>query len=56
MGNSFHILEYGIRLTKELIDLPLFLDALPGHLLPDVASQQSVGLDLERIKRLMIES
>jgi predicted nucleotidyltransferase len=33
-----------------------FLDALPGHLLPDAASQQRLGLVLERIRRLMIES
>ncbi len=30
-----------------------FLDALPGHLLPDHASQQRAGLVLERMKRLI---
>jgi hypothetical protein len=32
-----------------------FLEALPGHLLPDDASQQRLGLVLERIKRLARE-
>jgi 3-methyladenine DNA glycosylase/8-oxoguanine DNA glycosylase len=29
-----------------------FLSALPGHLLPDPASQQRLGLILERMRRL----
>lgn len=32
-----------------------FLDALPGHLLPDAASQQRLGLILRRMKRLAEE-
>jgi len=32
-----------------------FLEALPGHLLPDAASQQRGGLILERMKRLVSE-
>jgi hypothetical protein len=30
-----------------------FIDALPGHLLPDAASQQRLGLVLERIRQLI---
>jgi len=32
-----------------------FLDALPGHLLPDIASQQRAGLVLGRIKQLILK-
>jgi predicted nucleotidyltransferase len=32
-----------------------FLDALPGHLLPDAASQQRIRLVLERMKNLVLE-
>jgi hypothetical protein len=32
-----------------------FLDALPGHLMLDAASQQRAGLVLERMKRLVLE-
>ena len=31
-----------------------FLEALPGHLLPDTASQQRTGLVVERIRRLVM--
>ncbi len=31
-----------------------FLDALPGHLLPDAASQQRSGIVIERIKQLTL--
>jgi predicted nucleotidyltransferase len=31
-----------------------FLEALPGHLLPDTASQQRAGLVVERIRQLVI--
>ncbi|HTS34733.1 MAG TPA: hypothetical protein VMH04_03615 [Candidatus Solibacter sp.] len=30
-----------------------FLDALPGHLLPDEASQQRIGLIVERMRKLI---
>jgi hypothetical protein len=33
-----------------------FLEALPGHLLPDDASQQRVGIVIERIRQLTIAS
>jgi predicted nucleotidyltransferase len=32
-----------------------FLEALPGHLLPDIASQQRAGLVLKRMKQLILE-
>ena len=41
---------------RALLSNPVFLDALPGHLLPDAASQQRAGLIVERIKRLIVES
>ncbi len=42
--------EFGALLSNRC-----FLDALPGHLLPDAASQQRAGLILDRIKRLISE-
>jgi len=39
-----------------LLSNPEFRDALPGHLLPDAASQQRIGLVLERIHQMIIES
>ena len=41
---------------RALLSNPSFLYALPGHLLPDAASQQRAGIILERIKRLIVES
>lgn len=32
-----------------------FLDALPGHLLPDAASQQRVGLVLKRLQQMAVK-
>jgi len=32
-----------------------FLDALPGHLLPDAASQERLSLVLKRMKQLIVE-
>jgi hypothetical protein len=32
-----------------------FLEALPGHLLPDIASQQRAGLVLKRMKQMILE-
>lgn len=32
-----------------------FLDALPGHLLPDSASQQRLGLVLNRMRQLVVK-
>ena len=41
---------------RSLLNERDFLEALPGHLLPDAASQQRLGLVLERIKHLVLES
>lgn len=32
-----------------------FLEALPGHLLPDAASQQRLGLVVDRMRQLIIK-
>ncbi len=39
-----------------LLTTPDFLDALPGYLLPDAASQQRLGIVLERVRSLGVES
>jgi hypothetical protein len=41
---------------QSLLESRSFLEALPGHLLPDAASQQRAGLVIERIRQLTIES
>jgi len=46
------------RLEKTLIELgflddELFLEALPGHLLPDKASQDRRSIILDRIKKIV---
>jgi len=33
---------------------PRFIDALPGHLLPDTISQARIGILLQRLKNLSI--
>jgi len=38
-----------------LLSDPGFLEALPGHLRPDAASQQRIGLVLERIHQMIVE-
>lgn len=40
---------------EDLLSNRDFLEALPGHLLPDAASQQRLGLVSERMKQLIIE-
>jgi hypothetical protein len=40
---------------KALLSNRNFLDALPGHLLPDMVSQQRASLVLGRIKQLVFE-
>jgi hypothetical protein len=41
---------------QSLLETRDFLEALPGHLMPDGASQQRAGLVIERIRQLTIES
>lgn len=46
-------------LSNELRALPSnpeFRDALPGHLLPDAASQQRISLVLGRMHQMIIEN
>ncbi len=40
---------------RELLSNRDFLEALPGHLLPDLASQRRLGLVLQRMRRLILE-
>ena len=40
---------------EDLLSNRDFLEALPGHLLPDAASQQRMGLVVERMKQLLLE-
>jgi hypothetical protein len=41
---------------RRLLSNPDFRDALPGHLLPDAASQQRISLVLGRMHQMIIES
>ncbi len=56
-----HLAEHNLRkyLSDEfraLLSSHDFLEALPGHLLPDSASQQRVGLVIERMKQFIVEA
>jgi len=45
-------------LSDEFVSLlatPDFLDALPGYLMPDAASQQRLGIVLNRVRSLVLE-
>jgi hypothetical protein len=48
-------LEYLRREFEALLSNPDFVDALPGHLLPDPASQQRLGLVMKRLQQLLVE-
>jgi hypothetical protein len=48
--------QYLQREFQSLLATRDFLEALPGHLLPDAASQQRAGLVIERIRQICIES
>lgn len=41
------------RRVRELLDSDAFLDAIPGHLSPDEASQQRLGIVVERLNALV---
>jgi hypothetical protein len=45
--------EFIINTLKGFVDDDLFLEALPGHLLPDQASQGRRSIILERIKKIV---
>jgi len=44
--------DFIIKSFQEFLENELFLDALPGHLLPDQASQGRRSIVLERIKKI----
>jgi hypothetical protein len=44
--------SYIARATAAMLDSPQFLDALPGFLLPDTASQARVAGILEKLKEI----
>jgi hypothetical protein len=44
--------EFIANTFQEFLDEELFLEALPGHLLPDQASQARLSIILERIKKV----
>ena len=44
--------EYLVTETKRLLDAPRFIDALPGHLLPDPISQSRIGIVIRRLETL----
>jgi hypothetical protein len=43
---------YLIEAMRVLLDEPRFLDALPGYLLPDSASQSRIALLLSKLQEL----
>ena len=43
---------YLAKQAKELLSSPAFIDALPGHVLPDAASQERVATILARLKEI----
>jgi len=45
--------EFIINSLQGFLDDELFLEALPGHLLPDQASQGRRSIILERIKKIV---
>jgi hypothetical protein len=47
--------EYLSREFRALLSNRDFMEALPGHLLPDVSSQQRLGLVVERMQQFVIE-
>jgi hypothetical protein len=52
----FHILEYRINLADEFSALLAerdFLEALPGHMLPDVASQRRIRIVVSRMQQII---
>ena len=48
--------EFITNSFQGFLDEELFLEALPGHLLPDQASQARLSIILERIKKVAVVS
>jgi predicted nucleotidyltransferase len=51
-GSSLELRSFIAEEIQALLNTELFLDALPGHMLPDAASQQRVDLVLDRLRVL----
>jgi hypothetical protein len=47
--------EYLSREFGALLSNRAFMEALPGHLLPDVSSQERLGLVVTRMQQFVIE-
>ncbi len=54
-ATSSNLQRYLRREFEILLSNRDFLDALPGHLLPDAASQQRFGLVLRRMQQMVVE-
>jgi hypothetical protein len=54
--NNPNIAQLLAARAKALLATRDFLEAVPGHLLPDTASQQRLAIVVERIKQLTIGS
>jgi len=52
---STELQNYLGREFETLLSNRDFLDALPGHLLPDAASQQRLGLVVKRMQQLVVK-
>ena len=52
---STDLQEYLSREFGALLSNRAFMEALPGHLLPDVSSQQRLGLVVKRMQQFVIE-
>ncbi len=48
--------KYLSREFGDLLSNRNFMEALPGHLLPDAANQQRLGLVLKRMQQLVVSS
>ncbi len=51
-----YLQQYLSKEFGKLMADPDFVDALPGHLLPDSASQFRVGLVIERIQQVILKT
>ncbi len=54
--SDLQLRQYLSNKFVSLMTIPDFLDSVPGYLLPDAASQQRLGIVLERIRSLGVES
>ncbi len=52
VASSMELRKYLAETVQSLLAQPRFLDALPGHLLPDEASQSRLGQLIHKLRRL----